>query len=370
MVFLLLFLVFYFVFLKKDDDGEVSAEEFEIAFINDGVLSLSDIKGENRINRVHGSFVVWAPSGDALYYIDNYSKLKHYDLESKKSEDVAVNVSSFTVSPDGNAIAFVEDTENPSLAIIEAPGGEPIFDIPSGRSPRWLLEGGFVYIKEGDIYSVKTSGSGTRKLFSADAVDLDVSPDGKFVLFTEEGDGKSRLVLGKVAGGSKKVVKEVSLTGVPTEASPLGFSLPRFLSKSNVAFFAYNDGKGGRLFKINADDGSIEGVCMERGPLFSISVSPDDDRIAYFYMSRMDLPSFKIKAGEGDEMVVMEFTPADLKSEFNKKLLDMEDEGTLTGDKVNKNSVTRVMDSDRIKIVDLERGVTWYAGSGQYPSLR
>ena len=66
----------------------------------------------------------------------------------------------------------------------------------------------------------------------------------------------------------------------------------------------------------------------------------------------------------------MEFAPADLKAELNKKLLDMEDEGTLTGDKVNKNSVTRVLESDRIKIVDLERDVTWFAGSGQYPSLR
>ncbi len=370
MIFILLFLLFYYFFFKKDDEGEISAEDFEIALINDGVLFLSDIKGENRVNRVHGSFVVWAPLGESLYYIDNYSKLKHYDLESKKSEDVAVNVSSFEVSPDGDSVAFVEDTDDPKIKIIGSTDGELISEIPSGRSPRWFKDGeALIYIKDGDIYTTDRDGYGTKKLFTADAVDLDVSPDGKFILFTEQREGGSRLVLGDIGRGSKKIVKEVSTTEEATEASPLGFSLPRFLSQTNEALFAYNDGKGGKIFKMNADDGSIGGVCMEGGPIFSLSISPDDDRITYFYMSRANLPSFKEKVGEGEEREML-FAPSDLKAELNKALLDMQDKGILTGDKVNKNTVTRVLDSDRIKIVDLKKGLIWFAGSGQYPSLR
>lgn len=370
-IFLLVFLLFYFFFLKKDDEAEISVEDFEIVLINDGVLCLSDIKGENRINRVHGSFAVWAPSEEGLYYIDNYSKLKQYELESKKSSDIAVNVLSFELSPNGDSIAFVDNTDDPSLKIIGAMDGELLSEISSSRSPRWLKGGeGLFYIHEGDIFAADKEGKRSRKVFDADAVDLDVSFDGEHILFVE-GDGKeSRLLLGNVKRGSKKVLKAVSFSDVPTGASPLGFSTPRFFNQKNEALFVLNNENGGNVFRLNADDESIEGVCMERGPIFSLSISSDDDLVAYFYLSKTDLPSFKKTAKEGEDGEEMEFAPEDIKSDLNKVLLDMEDEKILTGDKVNRSNVNLILDSDRVKIIDLERGVIWFAGSGQYPSLK
>jgi hypothetical protein len=370
-IFLLVFLLFYFFFIKKDDEADVSSEDYQIVLINDGVLCLSDIKGENRIDRVHGSFAVWAPSGEEVYYIDNYSKLKRYELESKKSSDVAVNVLSFELSPNGETIAFVENTGDPSLKIIEALSGDILSEIPDGRSPRWKKDGeGLFYIHDGDIFTADKTGKGSRRVLAADALDFDVSPDGGHILLVEGNGVESRLVLGSAKGGGKKVLKSVSFTGEPTAASPLGFSTPRFFNNENEALFVLNNEKGGNLFRLNADDESIEGVCMEVGPIFSLSISTDDELVAYFYMSKTDLPSFKKVDEEGKEGEVMEFAPADLKSDLNKQLLDMEDKKTLAGDKVNRNNVNILLDSDRIKIVDLERGVIWFAGSGQYPSLR
>jgi hypothetical protein len=370
-IFLLVFLLFYYFFIKKDDVAEITAEGFEIVLINDGALCLSDIKGENRVDRVHGSFAVWAPSGEDLYYIDNYSKLKRYELESKKSSDVAVNVLSFEVSPNGETIAFVENTDDPSLKIIEAMDGKLLSEIPAGRSPRWQKGGeGLFYIHEGDIFTADKRGKGLRRVLAADAVDFDVSSNGEYILFVE-GDGvESRLLLGSVKSGSKKILKAVSFSDEPTASSPLGFSTPRFFNQKNEALFVLNNAKGGNLFRLNADDQSIEGVCTDRGPIFSLSIASDDDLVAYFYMSKTDLPSFKKITEEGEEGEEMEFAPDDLKSDLNKQLLEMEEEKTLTGDKVNRNNVNILLESDRVKIVDLERGVIWFVGSGQYPSLK
>lgn len=373
-IFILVFILFYFFFIKKDDVVEFDANDLEIAFINDGLLNLSNIKGENRDNSVHSSFVVWAPSGDDLYYIDNYLKLKRYDIESKKSVDIAINVLSFEVSPTGNSIAFVEDAGYRSIKIIGAVDGKLISEFQSSNSPRWLKEGDkLVYINSGDIYMAKVDGTKVRKVFDADAVDLDISPDGNFILFVEGNDKMSRLVLGDMKKKRKKVIKEISFTEEPTEASPLGFSHPHFLNSKNEALFILNEKSGGKIFMINIEDGddeSINGVCMENGPIFSLSTSTDDNQIAYFYLAKTNLPNYLEISGEDEEGVAMEFTPKDLKEGINKLLLDMEEKKTLTGDKVNKNGITRILDSDRIKIVDLERGVFWFAGSGQYPSLK
>ena len=297
--------------------------------------------------------------------------MKLYDLDSKKSEDIAINVSSFKISPSGSSIALVEDTDDPSIKIIGAMDGELISEIRSSNSPRWLKEGDeIVYITGGNIYMAKADGTRSRKVFNADAVDLDISPDGMFLLYVEGNEKMSRLVLGDIKKKSKKIIKEVSFTEGPTEASPLGFSNPYFLNSKNEALFILNSEDGGKIFVIKTDDESINGVSMENGPIFSLTASTDDNRIAYFYLSKTNLPNYLEVSDEGDEGAAIEFSPEDLKLDINKKLLDMEEKKILTGDKVNKNGITRILDSDRIKIVDLERGVFWYAGSGQYPSLR
>jgi dipeptidyl aminopeptidase/acylaminoacyl peptidase len=371
MIFIFVFLLFYFFFIKKDDVVEFDANDLKIAFINDGVLNLSDIKGENRVDSVHSSFVVWVTSGDGLYYIDNYLKLKHYDIESKKSEDIAINVASFEVSPTGSSIAFVEDDDDPSIKIVGVLDGELISEFQSSNSPRWLKDGDkLVYISGGNIYMAKVDGTGVKKVFNANAIDLDISPDGNFILFVEGDEKMSRLILGDIKKKSKKVIKEITFAEKPTESFPLGFSYPTFLNSKNEAFFILNEKKGGKIGMIKTEDESISGVSMENGPIFSLSTSTDDNHIAYFYLSKMNLPNYLEVSDEGEEGVAMEFTPKDLNNGINKKLLDMEEKKTLTGDKVNKNGITRILDSDRIKIVDLERGVFWFAGSGQYPSLR
>ena len=48
----------------------------------------------------------------------------------------------------------------------------------------------------------------------------------------------------------------------------------------------------------------------------------------------------------------------------------MGDKKEVTGDEVNKYNVERVLDSDIIRIVDIEKGTRWVLGSGQYPVMR
>ena len=94
-VFLLLFFGFYYFILNKDKKDDTAAVDFGAAYINDGAAYISGIKAETPKKIAVAYRIAFSTSGDGLYYIDNYAKLKYYDIASGDSKDVFINVADF-----------------------------------------------------------------------------------------------------------------------------------------------------------------------------------------------------------------------------------------------------------------------------------
>jgi hypothetical protein len=367
-VFLLLFFGFYyFISNREKKDGSTTAD-FEVAFINDGSAYVSGIKAENPKKIAVAYRIAWSPTGEGLYYIDNYSKLKYYDLATGDSKDVFINVASFVVSPAADLIAVVEKGESGHLTII-TPKGDEVADLGVGEKPSWFREGErLVYLSGDTIHETAGGDWSSYPLYEGKHLNMAVSSDGKSILLTERSENESRLALLEIATKKVTVIKAAPLEEEPTEAAPLGFSSPKWLADKNEALFVYNDAKGGRIYRYDGSAGTTAGVAEEPGPIYSLTVSSKGDRAAYFYIFRENLPKFTEKA-DGKETPIV-FGPAEMTQEYVTKLYKRGEKDEIGGEKLNNFNTRRLLDGDVIRIVDLTKSTYWPIGSGQYPMLK
>jgi len=367
-VFLLLFFGFYYFISNKGKNDTASEVDFGAAYINDGAAYISGIKAENPKKIAVAYRIAFAPSGAGIYYIDNYAKLKYYDIESGSPKDVFINVADFSVSPAADLIAVVEKGEAGHLKIIST-AGEVVADLGAGSRPSWFLEGErLAYISGTEVYDAAGGDWNSYPLYRGNPQDIAVSPDGASILVCEWNVSASRLALLTVATKAVAEIKTASFDEGPTAAAPLGFSCPRWLTGADGALFIYNDAKGGRLYRLNPATGEITGVAEEPGPIFRLAVSPAGDRAAYFYIVRANLPRFT-ETIDGKETPIM-FTPEDMNQDYIEALYNRSKEETIGGDKLNNMSTRKLLDGDVIRIVDLKKGTYWPLGSGQYPVLK
>jgi dipeptidyl aminopeptidase/acylaminoacyl peptidase len=367
-VFLLLFIGFYFFMTSRGGDKEGEKTAYEVAYINDGAAYLSGPKGENPLKVAISETVAWAPAGDGCYYIDNYAKLKSYDIAAGESKDVAVNVASFAVPPTGDLIAVVEKDQIGSLKIITA-AGEAVADLGAGTSPRWFASGDRIAYISGKTIFVAAGGDwNSYPLYEGSPTELAVSPDGKSIMFVEWAGTESRLMLLSVATRTAERVKEAAFDSLPTDVSPLGFSSPRFVPDGSAALFLYNDAKGGRVYRYDLEKKSVTGVSAEPGPIWSLSVSSTGELVAYFFVFTENLPKFTEKK-DGKE-TPMVFGPKDMNPDFVTALYARGEKDEIGGEKLNNYNTRRLLDGDVIRVVDLKKDVFWPLGSGQYPMLK
>jgi hypothetical protein len=367
-VFMLLFFGFYYFISTRDKkDGSANAD-FEVAFINDGSAFVSGIKAENPKKIAVAERVAWDLHEGGLYYIDNYSKLKHYDLATGDSKDVFISVGSFAVCPSADLIAVVEKGESGHLYIITTKG-DKVADLGVGTMPAWFSEGErLVYINGDTIYEAAGGDWIPKPLYEGKQLNMAVSPDGKSILLTELNGGESRLAMLDIATRKVSVIKSAPLEGEPSAVAPLGFSSPKWLAGTNGALFVYNGAKGGRVYRLDSSTGTITGVAEEPGPIYSLAVSPKGDRAAYFYIFRENLPKFTEKV-DGKEVPIV-VGPADMTQGYIENLYKRGQKNEIGGEKLNNYNTRRLLDGDVIRIVDLTKGTYWPIGSGQYPVLK
>jgi DNA-binding beta-propeller fold protein YncE len=368
-VFLVLFFGFYYFISSKDKKGETTNAEFEAAYVNDGAAYISGIKAENPKKIAVADRVAFSnAAGDGVYYIDNYAKLKYYDIATGDSKDVFINVGSFSVSPSGELIAVTERGESGRLKVI-TPAGETVADLGTGEKPSWFIEGQrLAFIAGTKVFDASGGDWNARPLYAGNPTDIAVSPDGKTILICERDDAGSRLVLLTIATKVVAEIKKAATDEAAVGTAPLGFSGPRWLDETNEALFIYNDAKGGRIYRFNADTGEVAGVVEEPGPIYSLAVSSKGDRAAYFYIVNANLPKFTEKV-DGKE-VSMVFGPEEMTQAYIEDLYKRGKEGEIGGEKLNNLNTRKLLDGDVIRIVDLTKGTYWPLGSGQYPVLR
>ncbi|MBN1882046.1 MAG: PD40 domain-containing protein [Deltaproteobacteria bacterium] len=375
-IFFAIFFIIYFLFLRKDEETFFTPDDYDVVFINDGTIYFSDFKGEFTEKAAKGVFVAWDTVGEGVYFIDNYAKLRYYDIDEGKPRDVTTNITDFEISPTGDAIAVVQTLDEDRVLVID-PEGTVIADLGPGTAPRWSGDGTILAYLTGGGVTIAARPSddpaGFRVRFSqkGSVSDMDISPDGKTILMVETVEMESSLSKIELTGsgfGEKTVIKTGTLDEVPPAGAPVGFSEPRFFSGENTALFIYNDASGGRVFKIDIDDDEVKGLTQEPGPIFRLSIAPDDETVAYFLINTAAQPSFTHITDEGD--VPMILGPDTINEAFVEKIYRMNDEEEIGGDEVNKYNLDQFLESDVIRVIDLKRDVYWVLGSGQNPSLR
>jgi hypothetical protein len=366
-VFLLIFFGFYYFISNRDKKDGSTTADFEAAYINDGAAYISGIKAENPKKIAVADRIAFSPSGGGLYYIDNYAKLKYYDVASGDSKDVFINVAAFSVSPAADLIAVVEKGESGHLKVITTAGVE-VADLGTGTKPSWFTEGErLAYINGTTIYDAAGGDWNSYPLYGGSPLDIAVSPDGKSILFCERIAAESRLALLTIATKAVTEVKKAAVEEAPS-ALPVGFSCPGWLTGTNEAHFVYNDSKGGRLYKLDPATGAVTAVVEEQGPIYSLAVSSKGDRAAYFYIVMGNLPRLTEKK-DGKETPIV-FGPENMTQDYTEALYKRGKAGEIGGDKLNNFNTRKLLDGDVIRIVDLAKGTYWPLGSGQYPTLK
>ncbi|MBN2224137.1 MAG: hypothetical protein JW765_05635 [Deltaproteobacteria bacterium] len=367
-VFLLLFFGFYYFISNKNKEEGSTTADFEAAFINDGAAYISGIKAENPKKIAVADRIAFNSSGEGLYYIDNYAKLKYYDIASGDSKDVFINVAAFAVCPAADLIAVAERGQAGHLKIITSAGDE-VADLGIGIQPSWFTEGQrLAFIGGTTIYNAAGPEWNESPLYQGNPVDIAVSPDGKSILFSERNAAESRLVLLTIATKGVTEVKKASVEEASTATAPLGFSWPNWLAGTNEALFIYNDPKGGRLYRLDAATGVVTGVAEEPGPIYSLAVSVNGDRAAYFYVVSTNLPKFT-ETIDGKETAIV-IGPQDMTVDYIEALYKRGKDGEIGGEKLNNLNTRKLLDGDVIRVVDLTKGTYWPLGSGQYPVLK
>ena len=209
---------------NKDKKDDTAAVDFGAAYINDGAAYISGLKAENPKKIAVAYRIAFTASGDGLYYIDNYAKLKYYDIASGDSKDVFINVADFQVYPSADIIAVVEKGESGHLKIVSAAGDE-VADLGTGTRPSWFAEGQrLAYISGTAIYDAAGGDWNAYPLYEGNPLDIAVSPDGTSILFCEYDAGKSRLALLTIATKAVTEIKSASL-----HRNAHGGLAPRFL---------------------------------------------------------------------------------------------------------------------------------------------
>ncbi len=363
-VLLLLFFGFYYFISSKGKKDDSKTADFEAAYINDGSAFISGAKAENPKKIAVADRIAFSASGDGLYYIDNYAKLKHYDIASGDSKDVFINVGAFSVNPVADLIAVVERGESGHLKVITSDGTE-VADLGVGSRPSWFREGErLAYIGGTTIYDAVGGDWNAYPLYEGNPLDIAVSPDGASILFCERTAVESRLALLTIATKGVTELKKASFE----ESLTAGYSWPVWLSGTNEALFIYNDLKTGRLYRLDAATGVVTAVTEEPGPIYSLAVSSTGDRAAYFYVVSANLPKFTEKI-DGKETPIV-FGPQEMTEEYTLKLYERGKNGEIGGEKLNNFNTRKLLDGDVIRIVDLAKGTYWPLGSGQYPTLK
>jgi hypothetical protein len=367
-VFLGLFFVLYFFVINKGNKKEAETAPYKVGYINDGDAYIAGEKGENPKKIAVAKTIAWAPLGTGCYYIDNYAKLKYYDIDKAQSQDVFISVASFVLSSDGGLIAVIERGDQGAVKVITK-AGELVAELGTGSSPCWFHDGErLAYISGNTIYDAAGGDWNSFPLYKGKPTELAVSPDGKSIIFVEQDGNVSRLLFLDVTAKTTSVIKEESFETPSTPALPLGFSHVRFLPDKNQALFIYNDSKGGRLYSYDLQTKAVKGVSEETGPIYSLSVSTGGDFAAYFFIVRQDLPNFTEKK-DGKEIPLV-FGPAEMNRDYVAALYKRGDNKEIGGDKLNTYNTRTLLDGDVVRIINLRKGVFWTIGSGQYPVLR
>lgn len=203
-------------------EEKITSESIEMAVIN------SD--GSYRKLLGIGYFMKWYPDGSEIIYFGGYYNAKVYSIEPSGNNRKIVTDkygASYTLSPDGKNIAFIEPDSN-KIVILDYPNLEnPLYVGPIGCGfPEWSPNNNEIAFSHKDmdinyeIYVVNIIMNITRRITSHSSNEHyyspNWSPDGKKIIFLAislDGTEKSYLYLVNIDGTDlHKIIDDDSIT--------------------------------------------------------------------------------------------------------------------------------------------------------------
>ena len=167
---------------------------------------------------------------------------------------------------------------------------------------------------EGAIYSIKSDGSGLRKLvgLGKNTDNPTVSPDGKWVYFQSNATGRSNVYRCRRDGSGVANLTDGKLD--PKWKDAYGYSLS---ADGTKMLFTVHDGSAGHVAMVDADGSKLTLIAPELGYIYMAALSPDAKRVAFSGPARgyrlliTDLPAGKPRLLTPDhpESFVPQFTP-------------------------------------------------------------
>ncbi|MFN7119020.1 MAG: DUF5050 domain-containing protein [Saprospiraceae bacterium] len=250
----------------------------------------------------HKFLITSVRTGDTeIFVVDPYQGDAQNVSKSPHSEDRYP-----AWSPDGKYFVFTSN-RNDSLTydiyIARADGSQVrrLTRLPAGSVaywPSWTADGHYIYFNEGNtamIYRIKPNGKALEKV--AEGRDGNISPDGKWIVFTQQGKNGYGVWVMQADGSEKKQIipQESQIGGIAPVWSPDG---KRIAFSGQVNNFA-------EIFTVHIDGTDLQQVTNLQQISSSPAFSPDGHYItfrvtneAYWRDAQKRAKTYEEKAGD------------------------------------------------------------------------
>ncbi|SFF07653.1 TolB family protein [Thermoflexibacter ruber] len=185
-------------------------------------------------------------------------------------------------SPNGEKIVFTsnrEDGKTFQLYIVnkEGKGLKQLTHLPFGSVAywaSWTADGKYIYFNEGNtssIYRIKPNGTGLQKV--AEGRDGNISPDGKKIVFTQQGKKGYGVWVMDASGENRKQII--------SHESNIGGIAPVWSADGKKIAFSGQDGEYAEIFVCDADGGNLKQLTHLKKISSSPAFSPDGQYLTF-----------------------------------------------------------------------------------------
>lgn len=243
-----------------------------------GLIWLLSVNGQSDVLKNHTLLITSVRTGDTeVFAVDPYTGDAQNLTKLPRSEERYP-----AWSPDGKQFIFTSNRRDSNifdLYIADADGSKAraLTRLPADAVaywPSWTADGHYIYFNEGNtamIYRIKPSGKGLEKV--AEGRDGNVSPDGKHLVFTQQGKNGYGVWVMNADGTDRRQI-------IPQE-SQIGGIAPVWSPDGKKIAFSGQVGDFAEIFIMNTDGTDLQQITNLKQISSSPAFSPDGHYLTF-----------------------------------------------------------------------------------------